>query len=434
MIALVFSSCAPLNFNLDDLMRAPHLNEEQAQLLSALSRAIGVSVKNITLKYPASGDNRSAVLFQNLDIDPAPEALVLYHTGDRDNESSFAILKKVAGTWRVAVDVPGMGSDIQKVDFASVRSDNKRDIVICWTMNNLQSNVISVYNFESSNLENVVTIEKADDYTVYDINNDGSDEILTVTYPPLTTQPAKIQLYGRDNGKIDVLDTYEGADIAIARFASVAGSQLNAVRNGVFMEGIARSATYAYETVVLSANGNQLFNVMEYDSTDYSDRTKRVTKVFSMAFTVGGPLEIPMNETPLPGYEDAAEKQYIIDFGSFSAGQATVDYTAYVNDKSGYLFILPRQWQGANISVTSKNDGQEITFYDFSNTFQYSTPLLKIQVVSKSDVAAKDASAPQLITTRGLFDYVATFPTSDSSYNISIEDCQQLFRFIDGTK
>ena len=71
---LLLSACSSFQPNLTDLMQSPKLTEEQAEIYEALTNAADVS--DVQLKYPKSGDYRSAFVMFDLDADGEDEALV----------------------------------------------------------------------------------------------------------------------------------------------------------------------------------------------------------------------------------------------------------------------------------------------------------------------------------------------------------------------
>ena len=63
---LLLSGCSPIQMDVEELMSPPKLTAEQAEIDSALKQALG---ENVKLKYPKSGDFRSAFVFHDIDGD-----------------------------------------------------------------------------------------------------------------------------------------------------------------------------------------------------------------------------------------------------------------------------------------------------------------------------------------------------------------------------
>ena len=108
------SGCTGMNFSVDGLMTAPKLTDEQQLIHTALSNAVG---RNITLKYPKSGNYRSAFVIANVDGEPTEEALVFYeYTGAEGEGIRVNLLdKKDDGSWNSEKEGAGVGTDVDKV-------------------------------------------------------------------------------------------------------------------------------------------------------------------------------------------------------------------------------------------------------------------------------------------------------------------------------
>ena len=64
--ALLLSGCSFGTFSVDTLLTPPKLSQEQQEIHQCLIESVG---NDITLKYPSSGDNRSAFVL-SLDMQP----------------------------------------------------------------------------------------------------------------------------------------------------------------------------------------------------------------------------------------------------------------------------------------------------------------------------------------------------------------------------
>ena len=69
------SGCSMGQSGIDGLLSAPKLTEEQSEIHEALIRNVG---NDISLKYPKSGENRSAFVIENIDNEPTEEAIVFF--------------------------------------------------------------------------------------------------------------------------------------------------------------------------------------------------------------------------------------------------------------------------------------------------------------------------------------------------------------------
>ena len=70
--AVLLCGCSA-GISVENLLTAPKLNAEQTAIYQALTNSVGGGVK---LRYPKSGDYRSAFILKNIDDEPGVEALV----------------------------------------------------------------------------------------------------------------------------------------------------------------------------------------------------------------------------------------------------------------------------------------------------------------------------------------------------------------------
>ena len=96
--ALLLSGCSAVTgSDVESLLRAPQASGETSAVQKALNSALGVTA---TLKYPASGDFLSPLLFGDWDGDGQDEAAVLYTLDASAGNVYLAVLnrpRKTAG-------------------------------------------------------------------------------------------------------------------------------------------------------------------------------------------------------------------------------------------------------------------------------------------------------------------------------------------------
>ncbi len=86
----------------------------------AIDDALRESVTgDFTLKYPKSGDYRSAYIYQDLDKDGDEEALAFYSIG-LSSTTRVALLDKENGVWRAVNALSGASEEVEFVAFAHI--------------------------------------------------------------------------------------------------------------------------------------------------------------------------------------------------------------------------------------------------------------------------------------------------------------------------
>ena len=172
---LLLSACSSFQFNLTDLMQAPKLSEDQAEIYEALTDAVGVS--DVQLKYPKSGAYRSAFVMFDLDADGEKEALVFYNMPSWGGNVRIMILDHQQEKWVSVYDAVGEGTDITEVDFRILTSSGRYCLMIGWEQGTSENTNISVYDYTGGQLR-VLFESEYSQMLIEDIDQDGVQEIL----------------------------------------------------------------------------------------------------------------------------------------------------------------------------------------------------------------------------------------------------------------
>ena len=110
----MLSGCSFTNVGIDGFF--PHkLSKEQSEIHDSLIEIVG---KNIQIKYPLSGDERSAFVIRNLDDEKSDEAIVFYKkTNTTASESTIRIniLDQINGKWQSVYDSHQVGEEVDNV-------------------------------------------------------------------------------------------------------------------------------------------------------------------------------------------------------------------------------------------------------------------------------------------------------------------------------
>ena len=116
LLILLLSSCSFIQPTIEELMKPPKLSQQQMEVDAALKAALGTN--SIKLKYPLSGDYRSAYVFYDIDSDGVEEAIVFYQPSLDESGTRINILDYQEGAWTSVYDVPG--EDSAEVDLSLI--------------------------------------------------------------------------------------------------------------------------------------------------------------------------------------------------------------------------------------------------------------------------------------------------------------------------
>lgn len=145
-------------------------DSEQRAINDALDDA--ALTQNYSLKYPKSGDHRSAFVFHDIDGDGEEEAIVFYEPSI-DNTARIVLLDRQDGVWRSLCDLPGAGQDVEFVAFANITAKDASDVVVGWSGSDREEKQLRVYRYSPADrvLVNALAEGVSPGYTTYLIDD-----------------------------------------------------------------------------------------------------------------------------------------------------------------------------------------------------------------------------------------------------------------------
>lgn len=184
MIAfLIFlSGCEALTLNSPEkLVRPPKLSGDDGKLQEAFEKAVSEKGEYI-LKYPSSGEYRSAYIRNDCDNDGNDEAFVFYSLKAEEMLVHMYMLDYSGDEWVPVSDTPGEGNDVYSIEFCDLNNDGIEEIFVGWSSIDSKANKkLSVYCSPKNSQElnyNIIAIESFTAMYTADIDFDGEKEIL----------------------------------------------------------------------------------------------------------------------------------------------------------------------------------------------------------------------------------------------------------------
>lgn len=429
-LAFVLSGCSPLVFDVDDLMQPPALSDEQSKIMQALQESLGGN--EIKLKYPKMGNYRSAFVFKDLDNDGDDEAMVFYEQSmGSSNIARINILNHENNSWNSVYDMPGLGGDIEFVEFANLLSKDKSDLIIGWTITaNSSKTTLSAYSFNEN-----FTLNKLNDYDYnkYLIINstDGLQQILTVTNS--RNDPTAKLIKKRNSTKLGVISNVK-LSREIESILNVSYGKTKSGFSAIFVDEYLFGNEIATEVLTVE-NGILKNNMMtsDFEKNDIYAKTFRSQMVLSEDVDNDGVIEIPF-QSLMNGYgeDDETENIYLTSYNTFSEGITEVKQNAVLNQKDGYKIIIPQKWLNSVTAKVQPHNG-EYSFVVFKNNLTLSTnEVLRIRVYSKDDYRDTfELEQFKKIATKGDFEYYAYIPQDvEEQYKITYDELNSMFVLI----
>lgn len=395
--ALLLCGCS-MNVAVENLLTPPKLTDEQTQIYRALINSVGSDVK---LKYPKSGDFRSAFVLYNIDDEPGDEALVFYENKSvQSGESSLRlkILDKNDGAWSAVYDLACVGSEVESISFADIGDTDTVEIIVRYTMLNQTEKSFSVLNYIGG-----IPVELyASSYScleVMDLNSDGVDELVSVVTDKVNQVSTAMMFTNSSTDGFSKLSEVQLGGAA-ADYGSITKGLLREGLSALFLDY--SKAPGQYGTDVLYCYGNRLVSPDGIGSVSGSSIISRFTNDYMSEVSCSdidgdGFIEIP-STAPLPGYETLTRPEQLcaVQWYTVTDDNFVLEHYSYYSSKYRFALLFPNRWRGVVSAVVNYTDNEIIFIsYDAAEAgleVNPATELMRIRAVDKDDEAGLAAA------------------------------------------
>lgn len=358
---LAAGSCSA---SVENLLSPPRLDEEQSAIYDALKSSMS---GDIHLKYPKSGQYRSAFVVQNIDDEETEEAIVFYEASNvSDGGSSLRLnfLDKENGEWVSVYDFAALGSEVERVRFADL-GNGKTSIIITYTIQNSSDSATSVLHYE-----NGIPTEVYKGRHVYmnliDINDDGADEMFLINGEKTSGTAAAYLLGWTDEGFATLSSAALGGGFSSCRNVLLGQCDADGYR-AIFIDCSLSDGTFGTHALVCF---DRRIAAVEGLSELISRRTNTYTPDnFSQDIDGDGIIEIPSTAV-FPGYENLTRPEqvnmtawYQIEAQGY---KVRPDRLSYVSIRGDYALFIPTRWEGRVTADVSISDGT-VTFSSYNS-------------------------------------------------------------------
>lgn len=387
--------------SVENLLTPPRLLDEQDEIYDELIKSVG---QNVKLKYPRSGDYRSAFVLYNIDSEPGEEALVFYESKNSaagEGSLRMKILDKIDNKWTAVYDLACEGSEVESVSFARLGQRGAADMIICYTLMNQSEKSFSVIRYAD---KTPVTLYSSaySALDVYDLNGDGKDELIAVISDKVSNSSTAAMFTNGENGfeKLAETQLYSGA----ADYIRVTEGNLDQNTRAVFLDYSKGGGVSG--TDVLYCVGSRLFCPDSSGSNPQNSIISRLVndymgEIYCNDVDRDGLTEIPAT-SPLPGYEalPRSEQLCAVAWYTIKDGDYDAKYYSYYSGKYRFALLFPGRWQGV-VSAVPDFSRDEIIFISYSGkkglVVDETTELMRIRTVDKENAEALKAANAELV-------------------------------------
>lgn len=349
---LSFTGCSLFDSN-NELVSPPELTGEMYPIGKALRESAG---NDYNLKYPTTGDRRSAIVLEDVDSDGIFEAFAFYSTNeDEMTHMHINIIRQNGDDWISVDDLTIVATGVEKVDFCDLNSNGTKEVLIGWEVNGSSEKQLSVFSFENDKL--VQKLQQP--YTSFlccDLDNNATNELfIHLLNTSEKTNKAIVYNYNQD-GIAQTAGCLMDGNVKTASAPVL--SALSSGQSAIYIDEI--KGVGAVTEVLYLSRGELVNPLLDTENSFENNLTLRAASLGFSDINNDGILEIPV-ASDLPN-ANSDEKLYYTNWCSFNGEKLSVKLITVVNTVDGYYLTVPNSLVGS-IAVLKDIDNHKREFY-----------------------------------------------------------------------
>ncbi len=401
---LTLCSCNSLDLSIDGLISPPRQNGNIYPIQQALEESVG---KDITLKYPISGDYRSAFSFRDVDGDGFEEAVALYSKNNDGTVSMHLnVIDKIDGEWASVSDVKVVANGIEKITFCDLNRDLVPEIIVGWLIYGTVDKQVVAYSYDGVSLNQRI-VESYTDFICDKLRADGNEELIIINLNSKDKVSTVKVLSINDTG---IAETGSAMlDGSVTSYMPPIVATLSDGRPALYIDGVRGTGTLTEIVWFEQSTLKSTYDAVTQTSVTYRPSTVTVTDINS-----DGIIDVPfMNVLPSTVNKPEADKVYVTAWSNFNGKDFVTVQNTFMNYTDGYYITIPDEWMN-KLHLARKTESKQRIFYsyDYENDMQGSE-VFRITAALRSDIE------------NGKFDnngYVKLSDDKDNVYMVKVID------------
>ncbi len=367
LLAVTLCGCSlDLLDNTADL-RPPKATGSEAEIQDCIDELSGGSY---TLKYPNTGDYRTAIIMYDIDGDNEDESIAFYMTDDKTAGINIAVLDKGEdGTWYASM-FSSSYSEIDRVIFCDLDGDGTDEPVIGWNNYGTQPSYITAYVKSGSAYKELGIEQTYTDAVAGGFTNNNFDSIMLFTMES-SGQSAGAVLITMNDQKDDLkLASAVDMDSNVVEYESITKGYIDKSTVGVIVDGRDASSHSITQVLYCDYSSNLVNPFLDETSM------RRETGLVSTDMNLDGIIEIPTYSKMSSGEEeDESAVSSCVVWRICNTDDLTLDdvmYTIY-NESGAYLIEISYE---EYTTYTARQAGSTLSVYEWDDEYETTGSLM----------------------------------------------------------
>ncbi len=373
-----FAGCSPLESSLDDLVTAPKLEGDMSPVQQALEDAVGTE---ITLKYPTTGDYRSAFILKDLNGDARREAIALYSaTADGAVSVHINLIAYDGENWSSIGDLSLVGNGVESVSFSDLDGDNTLEVIVGWTIFGTVEKQVGVYTYDGKALLQRA-IEPYTNFICTDLNLDGIDD-MAVIYLNSSEKSASAKVFSMSSSGITEVGSTP-LDGGVSSYSSVIAATLADGTPAIYIDAVKGTGMI---TEIIWFDEGSLKGIFDPTLPETS-LTYRTGAVASRDYDNDGIIDIPLSEILVSTKDlNETEKVYFTNWSEFDGEKFLLTASTLMNYSDGYSITVPEEWK-EKLLLIRRTEARMRFFYSYDKETELSgEELFRIVAATNTDI------------------------------------------------
>lgn len=366
IFCFVLSGCSDTSFSDNALLHPPRATGDAAEIQNIITNQAGSSY---TLKYPESGEYRSAVTIHKTD-EKNSFAVALYST-DSDSRLNLSVIVSENEKWKCLGSFTNPATGVDRIMFEDINGDGTDEIIVGWTSFNNAAKNITSYSIENGAVREMMIDETYSEIIVTDITSDEKVDIVLIS-PSTSKSAANITLLQYSEQEKRPIGKFAlDLDPEIISFSNITAGKINKDTNGIVIDGEKSGGILSTQIIYYDQKENTLKEpLLQYgENGKFTNSTNRKDVITSRDIDNDGIIEFPVvTQMSAPANFNGGNICNMTSWKQYSVKSETPEtkVNMIINYTDGYYFTIPEKWNGTVTAVTNP-ESRTMTFYTWDS-------------------------------------------------------------------
>lgn len=420
---ITFCGCDLFSAETDALISPPELAGNMSPIKDVISES---APEGYALKYPSSGNRRSAVVLEDIDFDGKMEAFAFYSTvEDGITTMTVNFIKTVDGEWKSVATQSIAAGGVERVDFCDLDGDGIEELLVGWEVHGTTDRQVAVYSPSSEALAQRM-LQSYTNYVCCDLDEDNEEELFVQHLNP-SEQLNRAMLFELTSMGVSQIGGCL-MDSTVKAASEPLVSTLSTGKVAVYIDEVKGIGNI---TEVLFFSKGELVNpLLNSVETIENTKTVRAYTLSTMDINADNIPEIPIASVLPSAITSNNEVLYYTSWCSFNGEALVSKLNTIVNSIDGYYVEVPEKWWG-KIAVAKETDYNLRTFYYYDAKKEtVGEKICYIKTVAKKSYKAEDYADAIVLAENEDNIYLGVILDESGELSIKVDEFKNIFKFI----